>query len=261
MAECFFMRKIFFLPILFLLVGCGQSDEEKQNIATITCNVIAETKKDPAMKIKEMNIARENLSAEPYLFGVDKINESLEYDLCENLVLLSEPEYEKVLLVAKEEERKARIKAREEARKATEELRKKMAELEKQEKRTEIARQVREQKEFIIDSLQNSPESYCADLNEFGKYAESILNNEPYSGSYDSFSPSCEYQNWEDEDWQEIVDTYNEYNTNKRCNANMDYQIKLFNELTKSTCKQTSTIPANPDILIPAEIADEVNEN
>ena len=56
------MRKIFFLPILFLLVGCGQSDEEKQNIATVTCNIIAETKKDPAMKIKEMNVARENLS-------------------------------------------------------------------------------------------------------------------------------------------------------------------------------------------------------
>ena len=99
------MRKIFFFPILFLLVGCGQSDEEKQNIATITCNVIAELK-DPAMKIKEMNIARENLSAEPYLFGVDKINKSLKYNLCKNLVLLSELEYEKVLLAAIEEERK-----------------------------------------------------------------------------------------------------------------------------------------------------------
>ena len=52
------MKKTYFLLILFLLVACGPSDEEKQNIATITCNVIAEIKKDPAMKIKEMNTAR-----------------------------------------------------------------------------------------------------------------------------------------------------------------------------------------------------------
>ena len=186
------MRKIFFLPILFLLVGCGQSDEEKQNIATVTCNVIAETKKDPAMKIKEMNVARENLSAEPYLFGVDKINESLEYDLCENLVLLSEPEYEKVLLAAKEERRKAIAELEEERRKA-------IAELEYQRKREIVEEQKSEQKGYIIAQLQNSPESYCEYINEITKYMESLLNNDSYSGSIEDFTPNCEYQqNW---DW------------------------------------------------------------
>ena len=216
------MRKISFLPILFLLVGCGPSDVEKQNIATITCNVIAETNKDPAMKIKEMNTARENLSAEPYLFGVDKINESLEYDLCENLVLLSEPEYEKVLLAAKEEKRKARIEAR-----------KAKAELEYQRKREIVEEQISEQKELIITGLQDFPESYCEDTKEFIKWIETLLNNELYSGPFVG-TPSCEYwQTWEDEDFLELLDTYNEHNADQICDTSYKYLFELAREFCK----------------------------
>lgn len=193
------MRKIFFLPILFLLVGCGQSDEEKQNIATVTCNVIAETKKDPAMKIKEMNVARENLSAEPYLFGVDKINESLEYDLCENLVLLSEPEYEKVLLAAKEEV----------------ELQKRL--LDYQERRKEIKQEVKEIKEYFIDGSERS-EGFCEEMLaifgdlEFFVYGTTI------------------FQNWENKDYEEIIDTYNENNIGQMCDFSLEDAISSYRE-------------------------------
>ena len=47
------MKITIFLSTLFLLVACGPSNKDKQNVATITCNIIAETKNmDPAMKIK-----------------------------------------------------------------------------------------------------------------------------------------------------------------------------------------------------------------
>jgi len=193
------MRKIFFLPILFLLVGCGQSDEEKQNIATVTCNVIAETKKDPAMKIKEMNVARENLSAEPYLFGVDKINESLEYDLCENLVLLSEPEYEKVLLAAKEEV----------------ELQKRL--LDYQERRKEIKQEVKEIKEYFIDGSERT-EGFCEEMLAIFGDLEFFVKG------------TTIFQNWENKDYEEIIDTYNENNIGQMCDFSLEDAISSYRE-------------------------------
>ena len=193
------MRKIFFLPILFLLVGCGQSDEEKQNIATVTCNVIAETKKDPAMKIKEMNVARENLSAEPYLFGVDKINESLEYDLCENLVLLSEPEYEKVLLAAKEEV----------------ELQKRL--LDYQERRKEIKEEVESIKGYFIDGSERM-EGFCEEMVGIFGDLESFVTG------------TTIFQKWENKDYEEIIDTYNENNIGQMCDFSLEDAISSYRE-------------------------------
>ena len=53
--------KILVLISLFLLVACGPSEEEKQNVAIITCNIMEESNNmDAAMRIKEINEARES---------------------------------------------------------------------------------------------------------------------------------------------------------------------------------------------------------
>jgi len=107
------MKKIIFLSILFLLVACGPSDEEKQNIAIITCNIMGESRNmDGAERIKEINSARDKINAESYLYGDDKIKEAFKYNICINLVL-DDPEYENILLELKEKERKEREAERE----------------------------------------------------------------------------------------------------------------------------------------------------
>lgn len=70
---------------------------------------------DAAMRIKEINTAREKINADPYLLGDKEIKESFKYGLCTNLVL-NDPEYENTLLELKELERIAQEKAAEEAR-------------------------------------------------------------------------------------------------------------------------------------------------
>ena len=203
------MKKIIFLPILFLLVACGPSDEEKQNVATITCNIISETKNmDPATKIKEMNAAREEIKGEPYLFGEDKINESLEYDLCVNLVLMSETEYEKVLLAAKEEEE----------RKIQEEMRRKRAE-----NRETTESKIATIEEFTASELNINAEGYCDSLKaEYETLLQSGLPEDVTNDTYDV------YKYWEYEDAMEIVDTYNENNLEQKCDFAMEDYTRLF---------------------------------
>ena len=59
------------------LFGCGPSQEEIDNIATITCNIMGESRNmDAAMRIREINNAREKIGGEPYLEGDDEIKES-----------------------------------------------------------------------------------------------------------------------------------------------------------------------------------------
>jgi len=70
---------------------------------------------DAAMRIKEINTAREKINADPYLLGDKEIKESFKYGLCTNLVL-NDSEYENTLLELKELERIAQEKAAEEAR-------------------------------------------------------------------------------------------------------------------------------------------------
>ncbi len=74
---------------------------------------------DAAMRIKEINTAREKIKAEPYLLGDKEIKESFEYGLCINLVL-NDPEYQNILFELKELEIIANEKAKEEARIARE---------------------------------------------------------------------------------------------------------------------------------------------
>ena len=101
---------------LFLLFACGPSEEEKQNTAIITCNVMGESRNmDASIRIKEINLARDKINEEPYLYGDDKIKESFKYGICTNLVL-NDPEYENILYEQKEKEKAIERKKREAAR-------------------------------------------------------------------------------------------------------------------------------------------------
>ena len=101
---------------LFLLFACGPSEEEKQNTAIITCNVMGESRNmDASIRIKEINLARDKINEEPYLYGDDKIKESFKYGICTNLVL-NDPEYENILYELKEKEKAIERKKREAAR-------------------------------------------------------------------------------------------------------------------------------------------------
>ena len=82
------MNKIL-APFLFLtLVSCGPSPQEKEEIAIITCNVLeASRSMDAAMRIKEINAAREKMGEDAFLGNDDVIEESFDYGLCKELVL------------------------------------------------------------------------------------------------------------------------------------------------------------------------------
>ena len=119
------MNKILVTLSFFLIASCGPSPEEKKNIAAVTCAIMGETRNmDGAVRIREINDAREKIGGEPFLDGDKVIKESFEYGLCQELVLGTydeklqsikdaESERERImaeaLLVAEEKERE-RIK-------------------------------------------------------------------------------------------------------------------------------------------------------
>jgi len=70
---------------------------------------------DASIRIKEINLARDKINEEPFLYGDDKIKESFKYGICTNLVL-NDPEYENILFELKEKERATEKKKREAAR-------------------------------------------------------------------------------------------------------------------------------------------------
>jgi len=78
----------FAFTTVLLLAGCGMSESERSDLAKVTCSVMGESRNmDSAFRVKEMNAAREKLGGEVYLKGDSVIKESLEYGLCEELVL------------------------------------------------------------------------------------------------------------------------------------------------------------------------------
>jgi antitoxin component YwqK of YwqJK toxin-antitoxin module len=100
------IRLLTTLLSLFLLIGCGPSAEEiaeqerlaeevrvaelkrRSDLATVTCNFMGESRNmDAAMRIKEINSAREKLGEDFYLGTDAGIKESFEYGLCQELVL------------------------------------------------------------------------------------------------------------------------------------------------------------------------------
>tara|TARA_B100001173_G_C15939379_1_gene526387 strand:+ start:184 stop:1014 length:831 start_codon:yes stop_codon:yes gene_type:complete len=113
---------------IVLLFACGPSPEKiaeqerlteearilelkrRSDLAIVTCNLMGESRDaDAAIRIKEINSARERLGEDFYIGTDAGIRESFVYGLCKELVL-NDPDY---TLVLKEEKEKARI-AREE---------------------------------------------------------------------------------------------------------------------------------------------------
>jgi len=81
------MKQLLLLSII-LLTACGPSQEEKENIAAVTCSIMSETRvMDSAVRVREMNDAREKIGGEAFLGGDSKITESFEYGVCQELVL------------------------------------------------------------------------------------------------------------------------------------------------------------------------------
>ncbi|MDC0995062.1 hypothetical protein OAT01_04995 [Pseudomonadales bacterium] len=69
------------------IVACGPSQEKIQEVSTITCNIIGETRNmDAAQRIKETNSARESLGLKAFLGRDDEILEAFKWGACEELV-------------------------------------------------------------------------------------------------------------------------------------------------------------------------------
>lgn len=97
------VKKLIFLYLILLTItSCGLSKKDKDEIATITCNVMAESRNmDAAFRIKELNSARELLGENRYLEGDDVIKEAFQFDLCTELVL-NDPKFDSILESKKE---------------------------------------------------------------------------------------------------------------------------------------------------------------
>lgn len=90
------------------LSACGPSNSEKLAIATVTCNVMSESRNmDAAFRIKEINAAREKLGASPYLGNDSLIRLSISLGTCVDLVLGDQnprPQKEQISKIADPEE-------------------------------------------------------------------------------------------------------------------------------------------------------------
>ena len=94
------MRYIYIITISLILTSCGPSQEAK-NIAAVTCSIMGETRDiDAAVRVREMNNAREKIGGEPFLKGDSVIQEAFEYGLCQQLVL--NENYNEALQLAKD---------------------------------------------------------------------------------------------------------------------------------------------------------------
>jgi hypothetical protein len=81
------MKQILLLTAIFL-TACGPSDQEKEEIAQASCNLIDESKNiDDTVRIREINAARNKIGEDAFLQSDDAIKESLKYGLCKELVL------------------------------------------------------------------------------------------------------------------------------------------------------------------------------
>ncbi|MDB4043710.1 hypothetical protein N9507_05740 [Gammaproteobacteria bacterium] len=74
--------------MVFGIVGCSMPQEEKENIAAVTCSIMSETRNmDAAIRVEKMNDARDKIGGEPFLRGDAVIKEAFEWGLCQELVL------------------------------------------------------------------------------------------------------------------------------------------------------------------------------
>jgi FKBP-type peptidyl-prolyl cis-trans isomerase FkpA len=100
------MIKVLTFLALFLLASCGQSQMDREKTAAVTCSIMSETRNmDAAVRVREINNAREKIGGKPFLRGDDEIKTSLKFGLCERLVL--DDNYENALLKALKDAEKA----------------------------------------------------------------------------------------------------------------------------------------------------------
>jgi hypothetical protein len=139
--------------------------EKSIRVAAVTCAVIRETRQmDSAIRVREVNNARESIGALPYTLGDEIIVDAVKYGLCKDLVLddnfvtklKSAHEVEKALKA--ERDRMAREKRAAEERIAAEKRAEKRAEkvrvaAEKRAEEETIAEERREEARRIISDL------------------------------------------------------------------------------------------------------------
>ena len=156
--------KRFLLPSLaLLLIGCGPSEQDKQETAIITCNIMGESRNmDAALRIREINSARESIGEDAYLGTDSEIVEAFQYDLCRELVL-NDPEYS------------AKLMERAEARRIA---------IEEQEEAQRIAREEKEEAERI---------AYQKNQQEYTDSILSVFEEYPPSFSFNGFYTSRGY--------------------------------------------------------------------
>tara|TARA_B100000767_G_C19527925_1_gene435328 strand:+ start:59 stop:673 length:615 start_codon:yes stop_codon:yes gene_type:complete len=106
------MKRLLLLTAIFL-TACGPSQEEKQEIATIACNVMENMTAKDGARIKEVNAARQAMGEEPFFMADDSIHESFEYELCEELVL-NNVNYESLKVEIDAKRQLAQVKKQEE---------------------------------------------------------------------------------------------------------------------------------------------------
>jgi hypothetical protein len=155
------MIRILFVLSLFVLASCGPSTEEKINIAAVTCSIMGETRNmDAAVRVREMNNAREKIGGEPFLRGDDTIKESFEWGLCQELVL--NQNYDETLQSLKDAKRERERIAAEEQRIAAE----------KRAEEQRIAAEKRAEKQRIADSKPTVKEEFYSngELQSRGNY-------------------------------------------------------------------------------------------
>ena len=154
------MKRLLLLTAIFL-TACGPSTKEKEEIAIITCNIMGESRNmDGAVRIKEINAAREKMGEDSFLGSDDAIKQSFKYGLCRELVL-NDHDYIDKLTAALEIEL-ARLKAEEE-------------ETEKRAKAARIEREKREEAKRI--QIEQAPSKYRkAVLKQIADYNAAITH-------------------------------------------------------------------------------------
>ena len=104
------MKRLLLLTFIFI-TACGPSQKEKEEIAIVTCNIIGESRNmDGALRIKEINAAREKIGEGAFLGSDEDIKISLEENLCKELVLNN---YEAALFAKGKAYKEARLQAEE----------------------------------------------------------------------------------------------------------------------------------------------------
>jgi hypothetical protein len=90
------MKKLLPLLLIFCIVGCGPSSDEKERIAAVTCSIIKETNDfQSSERVEKINEAREKIKLPPYLDGDEEIIRSINFNTCELLVKNDRSYFEK----------------------------------------------------------------------------------------------------------------------------------------------------------------------